>query len=240
MRFYTTVFNMCIPNPTGGNCFVLYEKYNKIFEEYITTKVLPSLQGKKDEALLQELEKRWSNHNAMNRWLSRFFHYLHRYFVPVRQVPPLKEAGLLSFYNLIFGEMNNQVRDAVLSMIDREREGEDIDQALVKNVLAIYVDFGQGSMKYYEKDFEEAMFKDTASFYSTKASNWLKNESYKDYMLKVECCLKHERDTVSGYLQNRSQERLLEIVENELLSVYASELKEKKQTDAFPLTEKSI
>ncbi|XWS39050.1 hypothetical protein CRYUN_Cryun18bG0016800 [Craigia yunnanensis] len=186
---------MCHPSPAGGYCQVLYEKYNNIFEEYITSKVLPSLQGKKDEALLQELEKRWSNHKIMTRWLCRFFHYLDRYFVAVKKVPPLQEVGLLSFYNLIFGEMNNQIRDAVMSMIDQEREGEHIDQALIKNVMAIYVDVGQGSMKYYEKDFEEAMFKDTSAFYSTKASNWLKNESYKDYLLKVECCLKHERDS---------------------------------------------
>ncbi|XWS53641.1 hypothetical protein CRYUN_Cryun10bG0018200 [Craigia yunnanensis] len=207
MLYYTSVYNMCQPNPTGGNCLVL-----------------PSLQGKKDEALLQELEKRWSNHKIMTRWLCRFFHYLDRYFVVARKVPPLQEVGLLSFYNLI----------------DREREGEDIDQALIKNVTAIYVDVGQGSMKYYEKDFEEAMFKDTAAFYSTKASNWLKNESYKDYMLKVECCLKHERETVSCYLQNKSQKKLLEIVEYELLSVYATELQQKKQSDASPLTETSI
>ncbi|XWS39049.1 hypothetical protein CRYUN_Cryun18bG0016800 [Craigia yunnanensis] len=195
MLYYTTVYNMCHPSPAGGYCQVLYEKYNNIFEEYITSKVLPSLQGKKDEALLQELEKRWSNHKIMTRWLCRFFHYLDRYFVAVKKVPPLQEVGLLSFYNLIFGEMNNQIRDAVMSMIDQEREGEHIDQALIKNVMAIYVDVGQGSMKYYEKDFEEAMFKDTSAFYSTKASNWLKNESYKDYLLKVECCLKHERDS---------------------------------------------
>ena len=36
-----------------------------------------------------------------------------------------------------------------------------------------------------EKDFIEAMFKETAAFYSSKASNWIKNESYKDYILKV-------------------------------------------------------
>ncbi|XVF62606.1 hypothetical protein PTKIN_Ptkin09bG0021900 [Pterospermum kingtungense] len=176
----------------------------------------------------------------MIRWLFRFFHYLDRYFVPVRQVPTLQEVALLSFYNLIFGEMNNQIRNAVISMIDREREGEDIDQALIKNVVAIYVDVGQGDMKYYETDFEDAMFKDTAAFYSNKASNWIKNESYKDYILKVECCLKHERETVSCYLQNRNQNKLLEIVEHELLSVYATELQEKKQPDETPLTETSV
>ncbi|XVF66244.1 hypothetical protein PTKIN_Ptkin10aG0020000 [Pterospermum kingtungense] len=242
MRFYSTVYNMCHPNPAGENCQVLYQKYNNILEEYITSKVLPSLQGKKEEALLQELEKRWSNHKIMTRWLSRFFHYLDRYFVTLKKLPPLQQVGLMSFYSLIFGEMNNQIRDAVMCMIDQEREREDIDQALIKNVIAIYVDAGQGSMEYYKKDFEEAMFKATAAFYSTKASSWSKNVSYKDYMLKVECCLKHERDTVSCYFRNRSQKKLLEIVEYELQSVtvYATELQEKKQLDASLMAENPI
>lgn len=69
--------------------------------------------------------------------------------------------------------------------IDREREGEQIDQALVKNILAIYVEIGMNSLKYYTGDFEEAMLKDSAAFYSQKASNWITTKSYEDYMLKV-------------------------------------------------------
>lgn len=61
-------------------------------------------------------------------------------------------------------------------MIDREREGEGIDQALIRSIVGIYADVGQGSMQYYERDFEDDMFKATASFYSTKASNWLKTD----------------------------------------------------------------
>ncbi|KAI8010855.1 Cullin-1 [Camellia lanceoleosa] len=106
----------------------------------------------------------------------------------------------------VYGEMNDQVRDVVISMIDQEREGEEIDQALVKNVLDIYTEMGEGSMKYYQKDFEEAMLVDTATFYSQKASIWITSESYKDYMLKV--------------------------VEHELLFVFASKLEEKKQLDS--------
>ncbi|GMI64090.1 cullin 1, AUXIN RESISTANT 6, INCURVATA 13 [Hibiscus trionum] len=176
MNYYTAVYTMCKPNPTGGICEVLYDKYNNVFKDYINSHVLPSLQGKKDEALVKETEKRWSNHKVMTRWLFRFFHYLDRYFVPKRKVPPLQESALLCFYNLVFGEFNNQIRDAVLSL----------------------------------------------------APNWIKNESYNDYMLKVECCLKHERETVSCYLRNTSQKKLLEIVE------YETKLKEKKQVDESP------
>jgi len=42
-----------------------------------------------------------------------------------------------------------------------------------------------GQMDYYENDFEAAMLKDTAAYYSRKASNWILDDSCPDYMLKV-------------------------------------------------------
>ena len=69
--------------------------------------------------------------------------------------------------------------------IDQEREGEQIDRALLKNVLDIYVEIGMGQMDQYESDFEEAMLKDTAEYYSRKASNWILEDSCPDYMLKA-------------------------------------------------------
>ncbi|GMP56818.1 hypothetical protein CsSME_00021146 [Camellia sinensis var. sinensis] len=231
MTHYTAVYNMC-GNPIGPQSQKLYDEYKKSFEDYISSKVLPSLRGKKDENLLQELVKRWNNHKVMTYWLSRFFNFLDRCFTANRRLPKLLETSFMTFYELVYGEMNDQVRDAVISMIDQEREGDEIDHALVKNVLDIYTEMGEGSMKYYQKDFEEAMLVDTAAFYSQKASIWITSESYKDYMLKVEGCLKQETERVSCYLQHTSQQKLLEVVEHELLSVFASKLEEKKQLDS--------
>lgn len=73
----------------------------------------------------------------------------------------------------------------ILNQIDQEREGEQIDRALLKNVLDIFVEIGMGQMEYYENDFEASMLKDTASYYSRKASNWILEDSCPDYMLKV-------------------------------------------------------
>lgn len=63
--------------------------------------VLPSLREKHDEFMLRELVKRWSNHKVMVRWLSRFFHYLDRYFIARRSLPALNEVGLTCFRNLV-------------------------------------------------------------------------------------------------------------------------------------------
>lgn len=90
------------------------------------------------------------------------------------------------------------VSSCVLStnQVDQEREGEQIDRALLKNVLDIFVEIGMGQMDHYDNDFEAAMLNDTAAYYSRKASNWILEDSCPDYMLKVcicmtnsECCL---------------------------------------------------
>ncbi|KAJ8573854.1 hypothetical protein K7X08_010365 [Anisodus acutangulus] len=235
MLLYTTIYNMCTQTPPHDYSQQLYDKYRESFKEYITATVLPSLREKHDEFMLRELVKRWSNHKVMVRWLSRFFHYLDRYFIARRSLPGLNEVGLTCFRDLVYQELNGKVRDAVISLIDQEREGQQIDRALLKNVLDIFVEIGMGSMDYYENDFEAAMLEDTAAYYSRKASNWILEDSCPDYMLKVEECLKREKDRVSHYLHSSSETKLLEKVQHELLSVYATQLLEKEHSGCHVL-----
>ncbi|KAL4576447.1 hypothetical protein LXL04_012540 [Taraxacum kok-saghyz] len=162
------------------------------------------------------------------RWLSRFFHYLDRYFITRRSLPALKEVGLTYFRDLVYQELHGKVRDAVIALIDQEREGEQIDRGLLKNILDIFVEIGMGQMEYYENDFKAFVLKDTSSYYSRKASNWILQDSCPDYMLKAEECLKREKDRVSHYLHFSSEPKLLEKVQNELLSIYATQLLEKE------------
>ncbi|KAL0460819.1 UNVERIFIED_CONTAM: Cullin-1 [Sesamum latifolium] len=228
MRIYTTVYNVCQPNPFGPEVQKLYDQYKKTFEDYISSKVLPALRGKQNEQLLQELLRRWKNHKTMTYWMSRFFHYLDRYYTVRRNLPSVVETANLAFYHLVYGEMNDQVRDAVLSLINREREGEEIDKGIVREAINIYVGIGEGSRKYYV-DFEEAMMKATTAFYSRKALDWITNHTYQDYMLKVEECLNQEKGRVSDYLKFRSKYNVVEIVQHELLVVHVSKLEEKKR-----------
>ncbi|XP_031121416.1 cullin-1-like [Ipomoea triloba] len=235
MMLYTTIYNMCTQKPPHDYSQQLYDKYRESFEEYITLTVLPSLREKHDEFMLRELVKRWLNHKIMVRWLSRFFHYLDRYFIARRSLPALNEVGLTCFRDLVYLELNSKIRDAVISLIDQEREGEQIDRALLKNVLDIFVEIGMGQMDYYENDFEATMLKDSAAYYSRKASSWILEDSCPDYMLKAEECLKREKDRVSHYLHSSSETKLLEKVQHELLSVYATQLLEKEHSGCHAL-----
>ncbi|KAL3351522.1 hypothetical protein AABB24_019887, partial [Solanum stoloniferum] len=230
MMLYETIYNMCKQKPPHDYSQQLYEKYKETFEEYINSTVLSSLREKHNEFMLRELVKRWENHKVMVRWLSRFFHYLDRYFIARRSLPALNEVGLTCFRDLVYQELKSKARDAVIALIDQEREGEQIDRALLKNVLGIFVEIGMGEMEFYENDFEDAMLKDTAAYYSRKASNWIVEDSCPDYMLKAEECLKKEKDRVSHYLHSSSETKLLEKVQNELLVVYTNQLLEKEHS----------
>ncbi|PNY13197.1 cullin-1-like protein [Trifolium pratense] len=52
--------------------------------------------------------------------------------------------------------------------IDKEREGEQIDRSLLKNVLDIFVEIGMGNMVHYKNDFEVQMLENTADYYKKR------------------------------------------------------------------------
>jgi cullin 1 len=235
MLLYTTIYNMCTQKPPQDYSQQLYDRYRESFEEYINSKVLPALREKHEEFMLKELVKRWDNHKIMVRWLSRFFNYLDRYFIARRSLPALSEVGLMCFRDLVYAEMKVNVKDAVIALIDREREGEQIDRALLKNVLGIFVEIGMGSMDAYETDFEAFMLGDTGAYYSRKASSWIQEDSCPDYMLKAEECLKREKERVGHYLHASSEQKLLEKVQQELLTQYETELLEKEHSGCHTL-----
>ena len=50
------------------------------------------------------------------------------------------------------------------------------------------VEIGMGMMDCYENDFEDYMLKESAAYYSQKASNWIAEYSCPVYMQKVNSC----------------------------------------------------
>ncbi|OMO67726.1 hypothetical protein COLO4_30016 [Corchorus olitorius] len=219
MELYTTIYNMCTQKRPHNYAQQLHDKYRESLADYNTSMVLPSLREKHDEFLLREVVKRWANHKLMVRWLSRFFHYLDR------SLPPFNEVSLTCFRELVYQELNAKVKDAVISLIDRERggEGEQIDRELLKKVLDIFVEIGMGQMEYYENDFQADLLRDTAAYYSRKATIWIEEYSSPEFMLKVEECLQQEKDRASQYLHPSSVPKLLERARHELLSLNANQ-----------------
>ena len=70
-------------------------------------------------------------------------------------------------------EVKAKAKDAMLAAIEQERDGEQIDRSLLKNVLGIYIEVGMGGMECYNEDFEQHLLSETAAYYKKKAAVWI-------------------------------------------------------------------
>ncbi|KAF4688865.1 hypothetical protein FOZ63_031731 [Perkinsus olseni] len=146
-QLYTTVYNMCTQRSPNNWSEELYQRYGESMSSYVTRKVVPRIEGLEGEALLRELLLRWNNHKLYSKWMERFFTYLDRYYVKLQSVDTLAVRGVTIFKNLAFdhGHVAARCRAAILDMINREREGNEIDQGLLRGVVDMLFDLGNAS-----------------------------------------------------------------------------------------------
>ena len=83
----------------------------------------------------------------------------------------------VSYLDHVYEEIKIKAKDAVLSLIEKEREGELVDKTLLKNILSIFIEVGMGGMECYERDFEAALLLDTSTYYKRKAALWIDQAS---------------------------------------------------------------
>lgn len=119
---------------------------------YLSSKVLPALRGKHGELLLQEFLRRGENHKIMNQWYAKFFMYLDRFYVKYQSFPTVHECGMNKFKQVVFEGVKVDVTNALLTLINDEREGREIDRHLLKGCVQIYQKM---SMDDYESALEK-------------------------------------------------------------------------------------
>ncbi|KAI3835312.1 hypothetical protein MKW98_020428 [Papaver atlanticum] len=129
----------------------------------------------------------------------------------LKREPVECNVGLGCFRDVVYEKMKVKVRNAVIALINQEREGNEIDRSLVRDVLEVFVEIGyengKDNLDYYVNDFETAFLTDMVNYYAGKGSNGIK---------AVEC-LQREMDRVSHYLHFSTGEKLLRQVQGQLL-----------------------
>ncbi|GMY21656.1 cullin-1-like isoform X2 [Fagus crenata] len=235
MKFYNCVYTMCSQRQPYDYSGQLYERYKTALEESIVSVVLPSLNDKREAYLLIELLQMWANYKAMTKCLSGFFLYLDHHFVGRRNIPSLNDLAILCFRNLVFSKLYGSFREAAFSLINQERNGKQVQQDLLKNVLNFFMEIGDGKIDCYEM-FEQSMLEDAASYYSQLASELLCCMSYTDYIQKVVWLLIQEKERAGQYLKQASLEKLLEIVKWKLMGETAQVLIEKQKAESRDTT----
>ena len=71
--------------------------------------------------------------------MPRFFQYLDRFYIEINSLTPLTDQGFKIFKTVVFQPLLNNITQAVLSAIDRERNEELVDVDLMKKTVEIYI-----------------------------------------------------------------------------------------------------
>merc|ERR1719273_594501 len=113
--------------------------------------------------------------------------------------------------------VSNHLRQTLLDMIMRERRGEVIDRLAVRNACQMLMMLGIDSCRVYEEDFESQFLKQSAEFYQIESQKFLDENSTSAYIRKVEARITEEGERAKHYLDESTEVRIVEVVEEELI-----------------------
>ena len=164
----------------------------------------------------------------MNKWMTKFFNYLDRFYVKHHSLPTLSQAGLRHFKDHIYEEIKMEATNAIIELIDQERDGNMIEKTIIKTNIELYENIGMGNLDSYTNDFELPLLDQTRTFYAKKREEWIVSDSTPEYLIKAEKVLTEEKNRVHDYLNPASEGKLLKVVEDEILEKVESVLLEKE------------
>lgn len=240
---YSTVYNYCTStkmhgklegNRTGAN-LVGSDLYNKLSGYFVVhfKGMLEKTETLQDVDLLRYYATEWDNYTRGANYLNRLFTYLNRYWVKrerdegkkaVYQVYTLALAQWKTHFFMHIQNDNAKLAGAVLRQITQQRNGEVVDQGLIKRVVDSFVSLGLDNadpnkecLDIYKDQFETAFIAATEQYYKKESETFLAENSVSDYLKKAEDRLREEENRVERYLHNKTRKELVSKCEEVLI-----------------------
>ena len=125
----------------------------------------------------------------------------------------------------------------LLRLITQQRNGEVIEQTLVKKVVESFVSLGLDStdpnkecLDIYKEHIEAPFIVATEQYYKKESDTFLSQNTISDYLRKAEDRLKDEEDRVERYLHAKTREDLISKCEHVLIREHAELIWDNFQT----------
>lgn len=166
-----------------------------------------------DEALLAFYIKEWDRYTTAAKYIHHLFRYLNRHWVKREMDEGKKDTydvytlHLVRWRTQMFTKVWEKVMDAVLKLVEKQRNGETIEHGQIKAVVDSCVSLGldehdatKSTLDCYRYHFERPFLNATAEFYKAESKQFISDNSVVEYMKKAEARLVEEEDRVRMYL----------------------------------------
>ncbi|EPS73775.1 hypothetical protein M569_00979 [Genlisea aurea] len=168
-------------------------------------------------SFLEELNAKWSDHNKALQMIRDILMYMDRTFILSTHKTPVYELGLNLWKDYVVHSEKIQTRllNTILELIFLERNGEVINRGLMRNIIKMLMDLGPS---VYQEDFEKLFLEVSADFYRSESQEFIECSDCGEYLKKAERRLNEEIDRVSHYLDARSEAKITNVVEKEMIA----------------------
>lgn len=252
MSLYTVSYNYCTSSKmhgageqvglgqrTGANLMGsdLYNNLIRYFVAHLKT-LREQSDSLQDEDLLRYYAQEWDRYTTGANYINRLFTYLNRHWVKRERdegrkgVYPVYTLALVQWKTNFFLHVQSKhqkLAGAILRLIERQRNGETIDQGLVKKVVDSFVSLGldegdilKVSHEVYKEHFEQPFLEATEKYYTHESETFLAENSVPDYLKKAEERLREEEDRVERYLNTNTRKSLVSKCEQVLIRAHSS------------------
>ena len=195
-----------------------------------------------DEQLLSFYIKEWNRYTTAAKYVNHLFRYLNRHWVKreidegKKDVYDVYTLHLVVWKEEFFARTHERVMNAVLKMIERQRNGEIIEQSQIKSIVDSFVSLGldesdstKSTLDVYRFYFERPFLSATESYYQLESQRFTAENSVVEYMKKAEGRLDEERDRVGLYLHPDVMNSLMKTCLQVLVADHSTLLREEFQ-----------
>ena len=214
---------MCTQRTPKNYTKDIYERFCKAIRDYYD-KVLGRLRNEKEGVLLLKgVGRCWTQHKLLVRSLQKIFGYVDRYYCEHQNVPKCELVAKASFKSKVYAGtdthpgIRRQLTPALLAVINADRDGEQVDKALLHNVIRLFGDLEDDKEGLYARDFEVFLLAGAREYYGRKGDALLSSDSVPTYLEKAEAYVASEEERVAAYMQPSTLEPLLRVVTDVLL-----------------------
>lgn len=197
----------------------LYTGLKEVVTQHLETKVREDVLRSLHNNFLQTLNQAWNDHQTSMVMIRDILMYMDRVYVQQNDVDNVYNLGLIIFRDQVvrYGCIRDHMRETLLNMVMCERKGEVIDHIAIKNACQMLMVLGINSRWVYEEDFERPFLTQSAAFYKMESQKFLSENSASVYIKRVEARITEEADRAKMYLDESTEPRIVEVVEDELI-----------------------
>jgi len=206
----------------------LYSGLKEVVTNHLESKVRGDVLAALNNNFLQTLNAAWNDHQTSMVMIRDILMYMDRVYVQQNNCENVYNLGLVIFRDKVvrYGCVGNHLRVTLLDMIMKERRGEVIDRLAIKNACQMLMMLGIDTRNVYEEDFESHFLKQSAEFYKIESQKFLEENSASVYIYKVEARINEETERVTHYLDESTESRIVEVVEEELIKKHMTTIVE--------------